>query len=158
MRIQKPHRGGHVPSRLSPRHGRAIELGVAGESAQSPILCGDLDDSDPVLIVATSLAFGIRPGSIRWVTGSEVDAALADRRFVRALVWVEQGDATVDGLWSINSEQTRGEPRIYWIDRMPDHVRAYVQQHDIDTARVGGGLKPMRALCQRLAVRAGEPS
>jgi len=53
-----------------------------------------------------------------------------------ALSWDDLDHAT-DGdgaVWTINSEQVRGEGRLYWLDQAPRWAHDVAEAHRIDTA------------------------
>lgn len=55
-----------------------------GLTPEKPIIVGDANGEPPRYVKATALVHGIRANTVRWVTGSSVDAALANGSFVLA--------------------------------------------------------------------------
>lgn len=53
-----------------------------GSDPDKPIVCGEPNDDIPRLVEATAMIHGIRKGQQRWVTGTEVAAAVDTGMFV----------------------------------------------------------------------------
>lgn len=81
-----------VPTKISPTYRRPLELNVQGGTPSEPMLLGDPVEMDPVFVEANGMrVYGVRKGERRWVTGSQVQAALDAEWFI--LVEDEEVDA-----------------------------------------------------------------
>lgn len=81
---RQERRGGKVPQ-VKPRGRNLLDLNHWGLTPEDPMVCGPVVDPDqPVILVeATGMACGIRKGQQRWVTGADIEPAIAAGLLVR---------------------------------------------------------------------------
>lgn len=60
---------------------RPIHLGY---EAKAPLILGDVNKADPILVESTGLFMSLRKGQQRWVTGSAVQAGFAAGNLISA--------------------------------------------------------------------------
>lgn len=77
MRPSMADRRKRVPAKINVNYRRPLELNRRGDSPATAIVCGEPDDSEPILVEANGMrVYGVRKGERRWVTGDKVQLAI----------------------------------------------------------------------------------